>query len=920
MDSYETQLTLLVYINDSSDSFEMKSKNIIKIDEIKNKAKNDFKITEELLYLDTYKDNKEIKTENDIIFYSSEDKEGNLKCEIRLHTRQKKNENNDLSQQTTQDVNIITDAQNINKKIKNEIKGEDKNIEKIKNEKKEKEKENLQSENKGGILDFEGETNKNNEKPLFANNNESLNINKIPISDIQDTKIEEKNNKEGEMDESQGKKKEDIAYSDTISKIDSKSKIKLNEAQVEVGDKKNENNNLSSNKDLDKKVNSLLISDKKKLEKESNGDNSYCLNESGTIQGADNTKNGETENPPNNTDKNNKEKKESQNYEKIKEDEKLIKDFEELKNKNEKVSEEYEKLKKEYEELKKEKIKNENNQELEKTKKELEQKKKEFEELKTEKLKNENEKNKELKEINDKYEELKKEKTLIENQKENLSKEVQKNISEFNEIEEKYKKQIIELQRENNSFIENNKKENQKNSKESIDSEKIKKIEDYQKKIENLKKENESLKLENEKLKKEKEENKNQLQNKETKNDINNKNISSNSINEKDEINSNNVKPKSFDYRNKEQVNQINGESNQNEKEEISISSLQLKIETLKNLLKTKNEKIKELENKLDENNEKSKELKNINKEKKKEVLNEKGEQIIIKSESKINTINDNGKKEKDKKELNSNLENQNNDLKEEKNKNENESYTHKMLQKILNLNELIYQNQINQYNIKKQLKEVSDTSKYDLGEINEKLNSQNDNNENKHLNNIIDNPKNNIIHSGADTQNDYHGNNNQEIKAGNNEIKNNNKEFDTISIYNHKYKEDEKTKIPCQTENAQNNTNQNNNQEGIQNNSNNSNINNVNNNMGETQSSNTDGKYQKQPISRNKSEKNEKGKKTDIENYINELKKIREKLPHITIYSDNYILDVLRKNNGDLEKSEKIIIDNYKNYQKQNS
>ena len=60
------------------------------------------------------------------------------------------------------------------------------------------------------------------------------------------------------------------------------------------------------------------------------------------------------------------------------------------------------------------------------------------------------------------------------------------------------------------------------------------------------------------------------------------KNISSNSIAEKNELSLNNSKSKNFDYRNVKQFNEINKESNKNEEEEIPISNLQLKIETLK--------------------------------------------------------------------------------------------------------------------------------------------------------------------------------------------------------------------------------------------------------------------------------------------------------------------------------------------------
>ena len=371
----------------------------------------------------------------------------------------------------------------------------------------------------------------------------------------------------------------------------------------------------------------------------------------------------------------------------------------------------------------------------------------------------------------------------------------------------------------------------------------------------------------------------------------------------------NNAKGKSFDYRNTKLFNEMkNEESNHNENEEIS--KLTKANDNLRKFLNKKDEKIKELENKI-KDLEASKELKDTNKKENKEILDKKGEQGKLNSENKNNDINDNNKKEQDKKEVNGKLENKKDDIKEDNINITNDSYIREILKKV---------NEIYDYNVKiydKLNKEKNQSNK--VGEKDEKeLGHQNGNNENKNnqnLNNIVDN-SNNIITSSGDTPIDSHGNINQENKAGNKEIKNNTPDYETLSIYNGKSKEDKKTKMLCQTENAQNNNiSQNNNQEGIQNNSNNNNINNVNNNMGETQSSNIDIKYQKRPLSRNVLEKNEKDIKTGKEKYINELKKIRENLSHITIYSDNYILEVLDNNNGDIEKSEKIIKENYKNY-----
>jgi len=117
------------------------------------------------------------------------------------------------------------------------------------------------------------------------------------------------------------------------------------------------------------------------------------------------------------------------------------------------------------------------------------------------------------------------------------------------------------------------------------------------------------------------------LQNKETKNDIKDKEISSNSTID-NELNLINIKRKSFDFRNTNQFNEIkNEESNQNDNDKIVIKKLMLSIENLKKLLQKKSELIKELENKLKVYQDKIKELKGIKKEKNKEVLNEKVEQ-----------------------------------------------------------------------------------------------------------------------------------------------------------------------------------------------------------------------------------------------------------------------------------------------------
>jgi len=98
MDPKELKLTIFIYINDSKNySFKIESQNIINLDDIKNKAKNDLNLTEEILLLTTSNSKNEIKCENDIITFASEDNEGNLNCDIRLYTNQKENKNENLS-------------------------------------------------------------------------------------------------------------------------------------------------------------------------------------------------------------------------------------------------------------------------------------------------------------------------------------------------------------------------------------------------------------------------------------------------------------------------------------------------------------------------------------------------------------------------------------------------------------------------------------------------------------------------------------------------------------------------------------------------------------------------------------------------------------------------------------------------------
>ena len=204
-----------------------------------------------------------------------------------------------------------------------------------------------------------------------------------------------------------------------------------------------------------------------------------------------------------------------------------------------------------------------------------------------------------------------------------------------------------------------------------------------------------------------------------------------------------NAKRKSYDYRNTSQFNEIKvEESNQNDKEEISISKLQLANDNLKKILNQKDAKIKELENQLKENNNKNQELKNINKEENKEVLNEKVEQRKINSENINNYTNDNNKKEQDKKEINEKLENKN-DVKDDNIKINNEKM-YEILLEILDYNKKIYQNQINEKKQSKEVgvsnkKEFDDINKKELGETIEKLDNQDGNDENKNLNNKND-------------------------------------------------------------------------------------------------------------------------------------------------------------------------------------
>ena len=162
------------------------------------------------------------------------------------------------------------------------------------------------------------------------------------------------------------------------------------------------------------------------------------------------------------------------------------------------------------------------------------------------------------------------------------------------------------------------------------------------------------------------------------------------------------------------------------------------------------------------------------------------------------------------------------------------------------------------------------------------------------------------------------HKNSNQGNKSSIQENTNTNQENNTNSNNKPEINNGGKNKMFGQTNNSQrNNTNQNNNHNGNQKNPNN---NNLNNNKIGNQSS---GITQRYPLSRNdikESENKNIGIKAGKENYRNQLQKIREDLKDIAkLFSDNYILELLLAQEGNLEESKKIILDKYKNYQDKN-
>ena len=162
------------------------------------------------------------------------------------------------------------------------------------------------------------------------------------------------------------------------------------------------------------------------------------------------------------------------------------------------------------------------------------------------------------------------------------------------------------------------------------------------------------------------------------------------------------------------------------------------------------------------------------------------------------------------------------------------------------------------------------------------------------------------------------HNNSSQGNKSNIQENTNTNQENSTNSNNKPEINNGGKNKMFDQTNNSQrNNINLNNNHNDNQKNSNN---NNLNNNKIGNQSS---GKTQKYPLSRNDTKEIENKNidiKTGKENYRYQLQKIREDLRDIAkIFSDNFILELLSEQKGNVEESKKIIIDKFKNYQNKN-
>jgi len=917
MNANDVQLIMNISLNnDKSKIFKKGTNDLMKLENIIKEALDYIEIN--VQDINTFKltgiNNEEIKKDEDLINIAYEDKNKNLVCEIKLLSGDiKHNLNGQLSQKEKEKQNNIINNNNNsietikktfeeNKEAKGvqdkkehiQNRGEDKNetISLMKNQ-----NNNINNINKNTITnaipaqDFNKKTNKLDNGDTLPEFLSEENIGKINILSEQSVGRNAGETKGQEVEKKIENEKKD--------KISSNEKI-LTDTEIKNQKMRNNNGTVSSNTETPPSPSKIKFENMNNVQKEK--DANIPKNESveKLIEEKNNSIITETEKNEINESKNdNSNKSFDTNQTKVQggDTEDSIQNYIGKKDQEEKGivnPTDYEKIKEECEKLKKE------NEKFKKENDENKKFKKEYEKIKEE--------NKILKEEKDKFE----------NQRNNISEEYNKYILKFNNKEEKYQKKIQELGKEI-SILKDNKKDvktNQEESKKLSENEKIKKTEeeipisDYKKEIENLKKQIETLKSENENLKKEKEsienknnllekENKNLLQSKETKNDINNKGISSNSI--KNELNLINAKRKSFDCRNANQFNEIkNEESNQNENEEISIPKLMLTIENFKKMLKIKGDKIKDLENKLKENNCKSQELKNNNKEENKEVLNEKVEQGKLNSENK------------------------NNDVKEDNIRIKNEDI-YEMFQKLYDLNEKIYQNQIELNNEKKKSKEVGDTNEEGLVHTPKKIDNQNDNDKykkDKNLNNKNDN-SNNDINSFGDTPMGNHVNHNNSSQGNTNIQENtyNNQENNTNSKNNPEINNVGKNKMFGRTDNSQkNNTNLNNNHIGNQKNSNN---NNLNNNSVGIQSSKINGKNHNHPFSRNETKGSENKNidiKTGKEKYRNELKKIREDLKDIAkIFSDNYILDLLSENKGNLEESKKIIFDKYKNYQKKN-
>lgn len=295
-------------------------------------------------------------------------------------------------------------------------------------------------------------------------------------------------------------------------------------------------------------------------------------------------------------------------------------------------------------------------------------------------------------------------------------------------------------------------------------------------------------------------------------------------------------------------------------------------------MLKTKNEQIKELKEILYKINELSK-IKN-------DALNEKVEQGKINAEITNNNINDNSKEGQDKKEINEKLENKNG-VKED------------------NINN------------KKNYENQGETTEKELGETND---GNNEKKKDKNLNNK-DNNSNDFITPFGSTptgNQDIHIDISQENENRGQE-NNNNTEDNTKNLMNIKNNY-LTSKIPVQSRNVQqSNIIQNRNQNGSQNNAKNNNINNLNNNIFKPETFITKSKYQ----NNSKNNQNESinktiDKKAAKEKYKKELDKLRKDIPDLLEYfSDDYLLEALSKNNGDINKLEEYLFNYLIEYQK---